>query len=105
MLPGPLAPPSSQTHTPCPLIVQLLLCATLLLAVVLATRVLSAMAGIKLKRMNHRQRMLELSKRVRCALFVCSSESLLGSLFFWKAPKLKACWGADLWPAHAGVPV
>jgi len=41
-----------------------------MLVVNLITRTLSSLAGIKLKRMNHRQRMLEVSKRVGGACVV-----------------------------------
>ncbi|KAL4457285.1 hypothetical protein ABPG75_012150 [Micractinium tetrahymenae] len=42
---------------------RILLCLTLMLVVNLITSFISSLAGIKLKRMNHRARMLEVSKR------------------------------------------
>lgn len=49
---------------PCPACLQILLCLTLLLVANLLTRTLSSLVAIKLKQLNHRQRMMELSKRV-----------------------------------------
>jgi len=43
---------------------QLLLCVLLFLVMLLVSRMVSSLAGIKLKRLNHRQRMMDLSKRV-----------------------------------------
>lgn len=37
----------------------------LFLVMLLVSRMLSSLAGIKLKRLNHRQRMMDISKRVR----------------------------------------
>lgn len=50
---------------PHPPAAQVLLCVTLMLVVNLITCFITSLAGIKLKRMNHRARMLEVSKRVR----------------------------------------
>ena len=60
----PLAETALPPCQPCPACLQILLCLTLLLVANLLTRTLSSLVAIKLKQLNHRQRMMELSKRV-----------------------------------------
>lgn len=67
------------THGPYPSLklVQVLVCLTLFLLANLLTRVISSFVGIKLKRLNHLDRMQDIAKRVCGLELVCLSCVLL----------------------------
>jgi hypothetical protein len=50
---------------------QILLCLTLFCFANLLTRVISSLAGVSIKRWNHRRRMLDIAKRVGCCMKLC----------------------------------
>lgn len=56
----------------------------LFLVMLLVSRMLSSLAGIKLKRLNHRQRMMDISKRVRTVAF-----RLGAAVAFWLRARRK----------------
>ena len=81
--------------------VQVLLCLTLMLVVNLITCFISSLTGIKLKRMNHRARMLEVSKRVSAELSRAVASCLLHAAVQDGAPG--RAWGPG-WCRHCVRP-